>query len=258
MNNQNSEKNYSMQTVHRAIQILRSFTRDNKQLTLTEIHHLTGISKSSLQRLLWTLTMEGLLQKNEHNKRYQLGLDFIFFAELVEKNSSLLSIAQPVIEKIFTETTESISLSVIENNQRKCIHNIESKHELSALTFVGQESPLYAGASAKILLAYFKQKELEKYLNDFPLEMITEGTIASKQALIEELERTKKNGYAISYGERVKGAFSISTPIFDPFTKIFAALTIIIPLVRKDDYDVDLLINKMIEGAREITMKLRL
>lgn len=61
----NLEKNYSLQTVRRAVQILRTFSRDKKQLTLTEIHDITGIGKSSLQRLLFTLVQENLLMKTE-------------------------------------------------------------------------------------------------------------------------------------------------------------------------------------------------
>ncbi|UOR11345.1 IclR family transcriptional regulator [Halobacillus amylolyticus] len=258
MNKDNFKKNYSMQTVHRAVQILRAFSRHNKRLTLTELHSLTGIGKSSLQRLLSTLTMEGLLQKNEQDKRYQLGLDFIFFAELVEKSSSLLSIAQPVMERIYSETTESVSLSVIENKERKCIHNIESKHELNALTFVGQTSPLYAGASAKVLLAHFNQDVLENYLNDVSLEGITEHTISTKEALIEDLTKIRENGFATSHGERVKGAGSISAPIFDPFSNIFAALTTIIPSARVDDYNFEEFTDKIVKGAKEITDKLRM
>lgn len=90
MNEENFKKNYSMQTIHRAVRILRAFSRDNKRLTLTELHLITDIGKSSLQRLLSTLTMEGLLQKNEQDKRYQLGLDFIFFADLVEDRKSVV------------------------------------------------------------------------------------------------------------------------------------------------------------------------
>ena len=251
------KKNYSVQTIHRAVKILRSFTREEKRLSLTELHKITGIGKSSLQRILSTLTMEGLLQKDETDKRYQLGLDFIFFAELVEKNSSLLSLAKPIMERINEETTESVSLNVIENNMRKCIYNIESKHDLEALIFVGQTSPLYAGASAKVLLAYFPEDELEKYLQDTTLEKITETTFTDKHQLRKELARIRKKGYAYSNGERVKGAISFSAPIFDPFSKIFASLSIVIPSVRFAENDRELIIKKIVMGAEKITRKLR-
>lgn len=247
-----------MQTVHRAVKILRAFSRNNTRLTLTELNKITDIGKSSLQRLLSTLTMEGLLQRNEQDKRYQLGLEFIFLAELVERDSSLLSLAHPVMERLSKETNESISLSVIENNERKCIHHIESKHELTTLTYVGQTSPLYAGASAKILLAHFSEEDMDNYLNDTKLDAITEKTVTSKVELLKQLESIRIKGYANSNGERIKGAVSISAPIFDPYSNILSALTVMIPSVRMDENDIDDLIVKMKQGAAEITEKLSL
>src|SRR5699024_11627457 len=63
-------------------------------------------------------------------------------------------------------------------------------------------------------------------------------------------------GYAISYEERVKGAVSISSPIFDPLMNIIATLTILIPTVRIDDYNIESLINSIVSGSNEITEKL--
>jgi len=42
---------------------LRAFSRERKQISLTEMHKITGIGKSNLQRLLSTLVYEGFLQK---------------------------------------------------------------------------------------------------------------------------------------------------------------------------------------------------
>lgn len=252
------KRNYSMQSIQRAVKILRAFSIDNPRLTLTELNKITGIGKSSLQRILTTLTMEGLLQKDEQDKRYQLSLDFIFFAELVEKNSSLITIAKPIMEEINQQTTESVSLSVIDNNMRKCVYNIESMHELTTLTYAGQTSPLYAGASAKVLLAYYPKEKLENYLQSITLEKITETTIVDKDKLLQELQNIREKGYAFSNGERVKGAVSVSAPIFDPFSRIFASLTIIIPSARKDENDLDNVIRYIVSGAAQITEKLKI
>lgn len=257
MNEENFRKNYSMQTIHRAIQILRAFSLENKMLTLTDLHNRTGLSKASLQRILSTLVFEGILQKNEETKKYQLGLELLFLGNLVEKNSSLLSIATPIMEEIQLKTGESISLNVIEDNMRKCIGYLKSKHELQTLTFIGQESPLYAGASAKILLAYLPGAELEKYIEESNLGKITDKTITSKDSLVEELMKIRQQGYAISFGERIKGAVSISAPIFNPFYEILAGLSIAIPSPRFEEYDKDTLIELIKEGAEKITKAIK-
>lgn len=250
------KENYEIKSVQRAIKVLRAFTRTNKRLTLTEIHSITKIGISSLQRLLYTLTTEGLLERNEDDKRYGLGLDFLFFAELVKKNSVLLSIAQPVMESIHESTSESISLNIVEGNQRKCIAAIDSQFELTALTFTGQQSPLYAGASAKVLLANFSHKQLMDYLKHNSLDTITDNTVVEKDKLLKELQKIKDEGFAVSYGERVKGANSISAPIFDPFKQIVAGISITIPTVRFEEYDLQTLINQVVDAGDEITNKM--
>ena len=249
-------KNYSLQTVHRAIKILKAFSREHKYLSLTEIHRMTGLSVSTLQRLTSTLVYEGFLHRNEQTKQYQLGLGLLFLGELVEKNTGLLSFAQPVLERINRITSESVSLNIIENNERRCIYNLESKHKLSANTYVGDTSPLYAGASAKILLAHWSEVEINDYLREVKIENITENTITSKEQLLEDLRKIKEQGYAVSHGERVKGAVSISAPIINEYSEVLASITIIIPSARIEEYDVDVLIKEVVKGTSEISEKL--
>lgn len=251
------KKNYSIQSIHRAVQILRAFSREKKQISLTELHKLTGIGKSSLQRLLSTLVYEGLLQKDEETKLYQLGLDLLFLGELVEKNSGLLNIAVPIMKKINQSTKEVVSLSIIEEQKRKCIYSLKSHHELAALIFAGQISPLYAGASAKVLMAYLPLETQEEYLQGVALEKLTEYTIESKDDLRRDLQRIREQGYGISYGERVRGAVSISAPVFNPFAEILASVSITIPSIRLEDYNVDELVKELLEGTAEITRRLR-
>ena len=251
------KKNYSMQTVHKAIHLLKAFSIEQRMLSMTELHHITGLSKSSLQRILSTLVFEGFLQKNEETKKYQLGLELLFLGKLVEMNSNLLSIAQPIMEEIRYKTGESVSLSVIENQKRKCIGNLKCEFELQTKTFVGQESPLYAGASAKVLLAYFSEQQLEQFLQENELTALTENTITSKETLKQELKRIREQGYAISCGERLKGTFSISAPVFSPFHEVLGGLSLVIPTPRVEEYDLDLLIALIKEGAGQVSRKMK-
>lgn len=257
MEKENFEKNYSIQTIQRGVKVLRAFSRENTRLTLMEINKLTGITKSSLQRILYTLTMEGLLEKNEKDRTYQLGLDFIFFAELVERNSTLLSVAKNVIQKIHEQTSENISLSVIEKNMRKCIYNTNSKHELTTLSFAGQTSPLFAGASAKVLLAFQRDEYIQKYLDEINLEKITDNTITTKEGLLENLKEIRNQGYAISKSERIKGANSITSPIFDPYSRLLASITITIPSARIDEYNLNEITEIILNAAKEISEIIR-
>jgi IclR family transcriptional regulator, KDG regulon repressor len=248
---------YSMSSVHRVIQVLRVFKDGEKKLSLTDIHKKTGIGISSLQRILWTLVYEGFLIKDEESKLYSLGLELFFLGRLVEQNDAFLSVAIPVMERLNEETNENISVSVIENGERKCICNLPSRHELSALTFIGHTSPLYAGASAKLLLAFQDDEFIKDYLDKVEFESITDVTVTSTDKLADDLRRIRQNGYAITYGERVKGAMSISAPIKINGDTAFAVFTVTIPRAREEDYDIGELIRKVVDGAREIEERVR-
>lgn len=257
MLDENYQKNYSMTTVLKAIQLLRVFTRDDKKLSLTDLHKKTGIGKSSLQRLLSTLVHERFLIKDEVTKLYSLGMELFFLGNLVEKSDAFLSVAAPVMERLNQSTKENISVSMMENNERKCINNLASHHELSALTYIGHTAPLYAGASAKVLLSFQNDQFIQHYLEETEFKRITDTTIISAEDLKKDIIKIRKMGYAISHGERVKGAVSISVPIKNRFKEVFAVITITFPNVREEEYDMKNLTELLLEAAAEIEEKLR-
>jgi IclR family KDG regulon transcriptional repressor len=250
------DKNYSVKSLHRAIKILKAFSLKKRSLTLTELHEQTGLSKPSLQRILSTLVYEGFLQKEEKTKKYSLGLELYFLGSLVKKESNILNAALPVMERLRDESGEGITLNAIYQNRRRCIGSCESNQELSALTVVGHESPLYAGASAKVLLAHLTDKEIDAYIDRVDLEKVTSVTIDQKGKLVGELKQIRSQGYAMSYGERLKGAFSLSAPIFYPLGQVIAGISIVIPIARIEEYKREYLIELVLKAASEISNRL--
>ncbi|MEX2460992.1 MAG: IclR family transcriptional regulator [Paenibacillaceae bacterium] len=249
-------KEDSMQTIDRAMQIIKSFSINEKELSLADLHRMLGLSKSSLQRILNTLVLHGVIDKDEEKKTYQLGIELYFLGQLVEKNSHLLSISKPFMENLRDEFGETVSLNIIYQKQRRCIGHVSGKHELMTLVYTGQTSPLHKGASAKILLAYLPQEELYTLLNELALEQKTEMIISDKEKLEQELAKIRQNGYAISNGERVIGAFSVSAPIRNRLDEVIAGITLTIPTVRVEKGKIDLYIKHVKSIAASISNKL--
>ena len=65
-----------IQSIDRAIDILELFKR-HKQLDLSEITELIGLSKSTLHTIINTLVEKRILKKNENTKKYQLGYSIL-------------------------------------------------------------------------------------------------------------------------------------------------------------------------------------
>jgi IclR family KDG regulon transcriptional repressor len=251
-------KEESMQTVSRAIQVLKAFSIHDKELSLTELSNKLGISKSSLQRILHTLTGEGLLERDERTKTYKLGMELYFLGNLVEANSHLLSIAKRYMQQLNDQTGETITLNIIHQKKRKCIGYLAAKHELTTLTYISQYSPLYAGASAKILLAYLPEETRNQLIHEFDLEPITPNTVTDKEELRKQLMEIREQGYAITEGERVLGVYAISAPIRNRLNEVIASLTITIPTIRVDDSKIDHYIKWILDCTNGISRELGL
>lgn len=248
---------HSMQTISRTIQILRSFSKDEKELSLAEFHHKLGLSKSSLQRILNTLVNYGFLEKDDKKKTYRLGNELYYLGKLVEEHSHLLTTTKPYLKRVRDRFGESVYLNITENGERKCIAFEEGKHDLMTISYIGQTSPLYAGASAKVLLAHLPKDELLDYLQETELQAITDATVTDKAALLEELASIRANGYATSYGERVMGVCSVSAPIVNRWGETIAGVSISAPIIRVNEETFRTFIDAIKETARQISHDFR-
>lgn len=248
------EKNYTISSLQRAIRVLKTFTNDEPTLSLTELSKKTGITISSLQRIVSTFVAEGFLHKNEQTKRYQLGHSLLYLGNLVKKESSLILVAESVLKRLNEETKENLSLNVIDGFERRCILNFDSPYPLSTKMLVGDRAPLYAGASSKTLLAFMPN--YADYVYNVQLEKITDSTNTSKEQLLEQLRQIRTNHYCISFSERVRGACSISVPILNAAQHSIASISLVIPEIRYHDYDEEQLIQKMQQAANEIENQL--
>ena len=246
----------SMQTIDRAMAILKSFSAREPELSLADLHHKLGLSKSSLQRVLNSLVFQGLLEKDNNRKTYQLGLEIYFLGQLVERNSQLLSKSNRHMINLRDQLGEAVGLNILYKERRKCIGYIPGKHELATITYVGQTSPLYAGSSAKLLMAFLPVEEQEKLLQKIEFEKMAENTILNKEDLLKELQKVQKNGYATSRSERVKGAFSLCAPIKNRFGEVIAGVTLLIPTARVDETKMDYYIEETLKTASAISSDL--
>ena len=66
---------------------------------------------------------------------------------------------------------------------------------------------------------------------------LTENTITDITKLLTELAKIKKQGYAISLGERTPGLGALSAPILNHRGVLLAALSLAMPEIRFKDMD---------------------
>ncbi|MCL6448549.1 MAG: IclR family transcriptional regulator [Armatimonadetes bacterium] len=138
-------------------------------------------------------------------------------------------------------------------HENHCVEFLDSSHPVKASVCIGQRAPLYVGASALVLLAFQKEREREKIIDNLKLRPVTKNTETNKQRLRRRVAEIIEKGYAVSRGELNPGLVAVSVPIFDRFGEVAASLSIGIPESRAVPEKLDFCIRLLLEGGREIS-----
>ena len=220
-----------MQSVQRVCSILLSFKIEEPILGVSEIARRLGLPKSAVHRLLDLLVQLGLVARDRTSSRYRLGPRAAELGFAALGTPDIRGLAMPVLQDLSRRTDETATLTLLAGHERFYAEQVPSLQDVKMTVELGRRCPLYAGASGHALLAFFSTAQLNSYLATTPLEPLTDRTITSRDTLIRELERVRRNGFAVSAGERDPWAAAIAAPVFHGDVLV-AAISVCGPLSR--------------------------
>lgn len=224
-----------VQSIDRAVLILRCFDARRPELGISEIARMTGLSTSTTHRLLGAMQHNHLVRQTK-NGRYGLGPMLMQLANSGALPTGLRDAALPFMVELRDEVDETIGLhEFIETGQRVVVDQVESRQELRrTYTDIGVPIALPHGAPGKAILSALPDARQERLLSR-PIARVTERTITDPGALRGELETARTRGWAGSDSERTSGIRAVAAPIFDHTGGVVGALGISVPVVRMSD-----------------------
>lgn len=250
------QSDYYIKSIKKAVQVLNAFILEEKELGITELSNKLKISKSVIHRILITLSSEKIIVKNQVTQKYFLGIHLFKLGSVVVHQMEIRKYALPIMQDLSFKTKESIYLNVISGSSRVSIEKVESTNLIRRVIKLGENLPLYAGASGKVLLAYFTDEEIKYFLEGERLIRYTSNTITDPKRLLKNLKEIRKQGFAIAVGERVPGSTAIAFPIFNYTNKAIASLAISGPSERFSEEKIQEFISLLKEKARNISNSL--
>ena len=245
-----------MQAIDRIVAILDCFTLTSPQLGVREIARKIELPTSTTGRLLTSMKEAGFLSQNSDTLLYQLGGRLLSWAGVYSATLDVRSIALPAMHKLHHDTDETISLYILEGNERLCVERLESTHNVRMVARIGRHLPLYAGSAGKVFLAFLPEERRDQILDETMLTPFTENTIVDRKLLLEELIKIRQQGYAVSFGEWMAEASGIAAPIFDQSKEITAVITISGPNQRFTKENVAVYTQTLLAAAKMISTNL--
>lgn len=225
----------------------------NRPSTFIELVELMNSNKTTIYRFLTTLETLGYIKKNEDH-RYYLTSKF----HSIGMNNYFIESIKPYLKKLAHDVKESIVIATYSNNQVYYLEKIESPLAHRIVVTPGESAPLYCVASGKLFLAHLTDEELEKYFKKVQLRAITGNTITSKEQLINEIKKIRKQGFAVDHEEWQPYLRGVAFPIYNHSKQMIASLAIAGVSYRLTEEKLTTVVPKGLKTAELISNLLRI
>lgn len=243
--------------VERALNILEAAAQRRDGFTNSEISRKLGIPKSSASYILRTLERRGYLRREPETGRYRLGLKILSLRGDAQANLDIADLALPFMRALVEKIHMTVHLAVLDQGEAVYIEKVEAAGFFKVNTWVGRRMFLHSTSVGKCLLAWLPKHEVEGLVKRQGLKKRTPKTITTITRLLEDLEHTKSEGYAVDDEENSLGARCLGAPVFDVAGNVVAALGASGTLTQMDEPSMPRIAEALKETARRISRQLQ-
>lgn len=208
----------------RGLHVLTAFTPQRREMSLSDLARILGVSRSAAFRSVYTLTEMGFLLQNEARKTYTLGpavmrLGFGYLA-----TRELVEIALPELERLRDETDWSTHLGVRDGPLVLYMLRIPSRLGLGSIVHVGSRLPAAKTTMGRVLLADLDEETLVALYRDSDLVRADQHTNAGLTNLLAQWRGDKDSDLISQVGSFEAGITSVAAPLRDMSGKVIAAI----------------------------------
>ncbi|WP_431710543.1 IclR family transcriptional regulator [Glutamicibacter uratoxydans] len=238
--------------VDKALRVLDLLDGAPEGKPLIAISSAADLPKSTAHRLLQTLVMQGFAAKTPGGN-YRIGPKLIALGASASQNDYFLVSVRPILRDLMNRCQETVQLGVLLNEQ---LLFLERMSPVNLAVQVGNLpsplSELHTSAMGKSILAAKSPEYVQSYVQG-GLKQYTVHTITDPPALLAELEKIRRRGYAVSNEERHDGVLAVGAAITNALGDPVAALSVAAPTMRVTDQTVELLAESTLASAAQIS-----
>lgn len=227
-------KNY-VASVGKAFAVLKSFTSEAFELTLSEVAARADLDRGTAFRLIQTLIELGYLQGVPQSRRFRLGVACLDLGYTVLSHGSLRVIVEPLLRDLVPDAGDAASLGMLDGGDVIYLARVSAgldRYKMDRRP--GTRIPAYSAALGHAMLAHLQRDEQIARLESRPRVKLSERTLTDLDALLARLDQVKKKGHAVSDGENAYGLRTLATPILDAQGSVIAGLSITVDAMRMD------------------------
>jgi IclR family transcriptional regulator, acetate operon repressor len=214
---------YGIESVDHALHLATLLLHEGP-LRVTDAAARLGVARSTAHRLLAMLVYRDFAERDE-DRRYVAG-PVLRGAAAPEPVADLRRLALPHLEALAARTDESVNLMVVVGGQARFVASVESPQILRVGDREGRVLPAHLASGGRAVLACLTESEvMELYAGP-------DSQVADVSALLRDLRRVRKQGFAVNDQATENGVTAIGQAVACPRGMVPAAVSIAMPTVR--------------------------
>jgi IclR family transcriptional regulator, pca regulon regulatory protein len=198
----------------RGLLVLECFNPEKDRLSLAELAALVHVPKSSLFRIVKTLSEMNFLRYDERSKSYSMGTRVLSLGFSVLQRMELRELARPYIESLSRQFEKTVNLAVLDKYEMVYVERVKAPGNRDFNMGIGSRVPLSNTAVGRAVLAYLEPARVAEILQKLK-ELPEFEKSGGEERLATDLAQVRQDGFAIN--ERTlfkKWIRAIAIPVF--------------------------------------------
>lgn len=196
----------------RGLDVLVCFMSNDRILGNQEIAKLTGLPKSTVSRVTYTLTELGYLTCSTEQNKYRLGKNFIGLGYAMLAQMHIRRIARPLMQALAEYSQASVNLGIRDRQNMVYIDTYRNSSTFTVQLDVGSHIPIATTSMGRAYLCALPEMERIKLMGQIRKQDEV-GWPKIRQGIEQALTDYKKFGYCFSLGEWRDEVNAISVPL---------------------------------------------
>lgn len=245
-----------LSTLARGLAVLRSFSRERPEMTLSEVAAATSLSPAVARRCLNTLLELGYVGKR--GNKFLLSPEVMVFASAFLESMNVEEVIRPHLQVVRDATGDSSSLAVLSGEYILYLLHVSTNRMVRLAAGVGTRFPAHATSLGRILLAHLPDAALDHYLREASFQKFTDKTLTAPQKIKAAVLAAREQGFATIQDELDYGIVSVAVPIRGDGDEVVASINCSTATSRVDLEDmVETRLPHLRQAAREIEIELQ-
>ena len=245
-----------VQSVDRALLIIETLAEDDEGYRLSDLSVRTGLSTSTVHRLLATLEKRRFVQFDRYESKWHVGAQSFAVGATFARRRNFVAQAMPYLRKLRDLTRETANLAVVDDQSIIVLTRMESREIMRSLTKVGGRVAMVASGVGKAVLATYSDQDVNAIIHRQGMPRLTEKSIVRPGELFKQLQAIRRQGYAVDDEEARIGLRCVAAVVYSNCSEPLAAISVSGMTSRLTDDRLPALGSTVREVAAELTVAL--